>query len=69
MSLRNLYEHLDADAEAHDAPLVVESVTAGVVSVADAGHSEGPEGSGVSTDPARNPQIGVTDPVPGDLPC
>lgn len=36
---------------------------------ADAGHSQGPEGSGVSTDPARNPRIGVTDPVPGDLPC
>ena len=57
------------DSEVRDAPLVVESVTAEVVSAVDADHSEEPEGLGVSTDPSRNPRIGVTDTVPGDDPC
>ena len=58
------------DPDAHDAPLEIDSVTAEVVSVIEAGDAGEPEGPGAASDPSRASRVDVAglDPVPGDAP-
>ena len=56
------------DSDAHDAPLVVESITAEVVSAVDADDRGNPEGPGAPSGPARNPRVDVTNSAPEDQP-